>query len=162
MNDATQTEQTPPTILSWSAQEFEPKERHPDWVWYAGLLFAIIATTSFFYGNIFFGIFLVVAGTVTIIYALRKPKTIPISIEADAVSINNEKILFGAITQFWLDETGKPDKLLLRVKGSFVPIISLPLEGVRADAVRTVLAPHAKEEFIRSSLSEKLFDRIGF
>jgi hypothetical protein len=162
MNDSTQTEQTPPTILSWNAQEFEPKERHPDWVWYAGLLFAIVATISFFYGNIFFGIFLVVAGTVTIIYALRKPKTIPISIEADAISINNEKILFGAITQFWLDETGKEAKLLLLVKTSFIPTLSLPLEGVSVSEVREAIAPYAKEEELRESRSVALFDKIGF
>jgi len=41
-------------MISWSTLEFEEKDRHPDWLWYAGLLFGIAATISFFYGNIFF------------------------------------------------------------------------------------------------------------
>lgn len=157
---------TPPPLstptISWQTQEFEQKDRHPDWVWYVGLVFAIAATISFFYGNIFFGIFLIVAGTVMILYSLRKPLALSVSITEEHIAINESAIAFDRIVRFWLDETGKPDKLLLRVKGSFVPIISLPLEGVRADEIRKALTPHAKEEFIRSSLSEKLFDQIGF
>ena len=159
--DTTQTSPSTSTI-SWKAQEFEKKDRHPDWVWYIGLVFAIVATVAFFYGNIFFGILLVVAGTVVILYSFHDPKELTISIGTESILVNEESIPFAKIDHFWLDETGKPDKLLLRVKGSFVPVISLPLLGVRADEVRKALAPHAKEEFIRSSLSEKLFDQIGF
>lgn len=157
-----QNEQQAPTLLSWSTKEFEEKDRHPDWVWYVGLVFALGATISFFYGNIFFGILLVVAGVVTIIYSFQKPKALSIAITKDDISINDQKIPLSKVERFWLDETDKPDKLLLRIKGSFIPVMSLPLEGVRADVVRQALTPSAKEEFIRSSTSEKLFDKIGF
>lgn len=148
--------------LSWSAHEFEHKERHPDWLWTVGLVFALGATVAFFYGNIFFGIFLVIAGAVTIIYALQKPKLLSIEIKEKELAINGEPIPFEGITQFWLDETSKPDKLLLQVKGSFVPILSFPLDGVTAEAVRAALKPHVPEAFLRESRSIKLFDRFGF
>jgi hypothetical protein len=148
--------------LSWTVQEFEQKERHPDWLWTVGLVFGLAAVVSFFYGNIFFGIFLVIAGIVVIIYALQKPKLLAIRIEEKGVMVNEELIPFEKTIQFWLDETGKPDKLLLQVKGSFVPIISLPLEGVDAATIRNTLAPHLKESFLRESRSIALFDRFGF
>jgi len=152
----------PPTTITWTAHEFEKKDRHPDWIWYAGLIFAIGAAFSFFYGNIFFGIFLVIAAVVLIMYALRDPKLLSISIGKKALVVNNESIPFEKVTAFWLDETGKPDKLLLRVKGSFIPLISLPLEGVTSETVRTSLKPHIPEEEMHESTSVKLFDRIGF
>lgn len=153
---------TPSPVVSWTVHEFEQKDRHPDWVWYVGLVFAIGATLSFFYGNIFFGILLIVAGAVMIIYALREPKLLTIATAENGLTVNGELIPFDRITQFWLDETEKPDKLLLRVKGSFVPTISLPLEGISTQAVRAALKEKAKEEQLRESSSVKLFERIGF
>lgn len=148
--------------LSWNALEFEEKERHPDWLWTVGLVFALAATIAFFYSNLFFGIFLLIAGTVVIIYSFQKPKLLLIKITEKGLFIDEEEIPFDRIVQFWLDETDKPDKLLLRVKGSFIPVLSLPLYTVSAEQVRTSLAPHTKEKFLRESRSIKLFDRIGF
>lgn len=150
------------TPLSWSVYEFEKKERHPDWLWTVGLVFGLAAVISFFYGNIFFGIFLVVAGVVMILYARHEPKLLTIVCEEKGLSINGELVPYDKITQFWLDETGKPDKLLLQVKGSFIPIIGIPLEGVTAEKVRETLRVYTKEEFLRESSTIKLFDRIGF
>ncbi len=148
--------------LSWTTLEFEKKDRHPDWVWTVGLVSVLAAVVSFFYGNIFFGIFLVIAGAVTIIYALKHPKELSIIINETGVSINESLIDYKSITSFWLDETGKEAKLLLLVKTSFIPTLSIPLVGVSASQVRDALTPHVPEEEMRESRSVALFDRIGF
>ncbi|MDQ5930951.1 MAG: hypothetical protein QG674_116 [Patescibacteria group bacterium] len=148
--------------LSWKTLEFEKKDKSPDWVWTVGLVSVLSSVVSFFYGNIFFGIFLIIAGVVTIIYALKHPKELSITISELGISINEELIEYKNITSFWLDETGKEVKLLLLVKTSFMPTLSLPLEGVSASQVREAIAPYAKEEELRESRSVALFDRIGF
>lgn len=148
--------------LSWKTLEFEKKQRHPDWIWAVGLIAVLGAVISFFYGNIFFGIFLIVAGFVTIVYALKEPKELEITISEKGVSVNDENIDYKNILAFWLDETGKEAKLLLLVKNSFVPTMSFPLFGVSAQQVREVLTPNAKEEELRESRSIALFDRLGF
>lgn len=142
--------------------EFEKKDRHPDWLWTVGLISVLGAVLCFFYGNIFFGIFLIVAGAVVIIYALRDPKELDITIDESGIKINELVFDYKAVTAFWLDETGKEDKLLLLVKGTFVPQLSLPIVGVRSDDIRTILSKHAKEEELRESRSIALFDRLGF
>lgn len=166
MNDISSPSPTAQTI-SWRALEFQKKERHPDWLWYAGLAFGIAAVLSFFYGNIFFGIFLVVAGVVLIVYAIREPKLLDVTLTPEHIDIKigdlpHTTIAYEKIREFSLDETGKPDKLLVRVEGSFVPVISLPLEGVSADSIRTYLNGKIKEGNLRESNSVKLFDRMGF
>jgi hypothetical protein len=148
--------------VTWTTLEFEPQDRHPDWNWYVGLISAIIAAITFFYGDIFFGIFIVVAGITVIIYAIRPPKHLTIRIIEQGVVINDDITPYASITQFWLDETDKPDKLLLLVKGSFVPLLSLPLEGVTAETVRAALKPHTTEAFLRESRSIKIFEHLGF
>lgn len=148
--------------LSWTTLEFEEKERHPDWLWYAGLVFGIAATICFFYGNIFFGIFLVIAGTSVIIFAQRKPQRLTITLAEKDISINEEVVLWERVKQFWIDESEKPDKLLLLVKGSVIPMMSLPLAGVTADAVRTEMAKHAPEVQMRESTGVKIAERLGF
>lgn len=149
-------------MISWKTFEFEKKERHPDWIWTAGLAAAIAATLCFFYGNIFFGIFLILAGAMIIIFALREPKELNIVFQEKELMINAEIIDYANIKQFWIDETEKPDKLLLLVKGSFVPIIVLHLEGVSAQDVRTEMLKHAPEQEMRESFGVKVFERLGF
>lgn len=92
----------------------------------------------FFYHNIFFGIFLIIAGAVTIIYALKHPKELTVTIEEKGVNINDSFIEYKNITSFWLDENGKETKLLLLVK-NFIPTLALPLVGVSSSQVREAL-----------------------
>ncbi|MBY0328932.1 hypothetical protein K2Q02_02470 [Patescibacteria group bacterium] len=148
--------------VTWTTLEFEEQERHADWVWYAGLIAGIVAAISFFYGNIFFGIFAIIAGITIILYSFHSPKPITIVIGEKGVQINHEMIPYEGIKQFWLDESGKQDKLLLLVKTVFLPMVTIPIEGVASQAIREALVSHIPEVLMRDSTSAKLFDRIGF
>lgn len=148
--------------VTWTTLEFEPKERHRDWNWYVALVAGIVAIVAFFYGNIFFGIFAIIAGATMIIYALRPPKHLTIVINKDGIVINDELLHYTNIKQFWLDETEKPDKLLLLVRGSFVPMLSLSLQDVSAETVRETLSAYIPEAVLRESRSIKIFDFLGF
>ncbi len=148
--------------ISWKTLEFEKRERSGDWVWAVGLIAILAAVISFFYNNIFFGIFLIVSGAVVIIYALKHPKELLVEINEKGVSINGDLLEYKDIKAFWLDESGKDAKLLLLTKNSFVPTVSIPLFGVSAAQIRESLAPNAKEEELRESRSVALFDKIGF
>ena len=148
--------------ITWKTLEFEKKDRHPDWLWTVGLVAAIGATLCFFYNNVFFGIFLVLAGAITIIYALHDPKELTVLIDESGIHINDTNYDYKRVPSFWLDESGKEDKLLLLVKGSFVPMLSLPLSGVKAEDVRAVLTKYTKEVEMRESRSIAIFDRIGY
>ena len=148
--------------VTWTTLEFEQQDRHRDWNWYVGLMTVIFAVIAFFYGDIFFGIFIVIAGITVVIYALRAPKQLTVTIATEGVSINQEFIPYVSVKQFWLDETDKQDKLLLLVKGSFVPMLALPLQGVSAETVRNALKPHSPEVEMRESRSIKIFEHLGF
>ncbi len=149
-------------MITWTAPEFEQKDRHPDWLWYAGLVFGIAATLCFFYGNTFFGIFLIIAGACVIIFATRPPTPLTIVLDEKEFSVNEQRIPYERAKQFWIDETEKPDKLLVLIKGSVVPMLSLPLQDVSAQAVREELLKHLPEVMMRESLGIKIAERLGF
>jgi hypothetical protein len=153
---------TPTPTISWETKEYEEKERGRDWHWYVGLIAVLAAVIAFFVHNIFFGIFLLIAGVVVIIYAKKSPEHLKIVINPDGVSINDSLIPYKDVRQWWVDEMGNQDKLLLLVRSNFVPLISLPLDGVRAIDVRAALAGHAPEVEMHESTSVKIFDRLGF
>lgn len=148
--------------LSWTTLEFEKKDRHPDWVWTVGLVALLASAVSFFYGNIFFGIFIIIAGAVMILYARQHPKELMVTINETGVAINGDMIEYKDITSYWLDDKGKQGKLLLLVKNSFIPTLALPLVGVSTEQVKEAIAPFAKESELRESRSIALFDRLGF
>ena len=148
--------------LTWSALEYEEKDRHPDWIWCAGLVFGIAAIVSFFYGNIFFGIFLVIAGVCVILFASRKPNTFTLTIDEKELVVDDTRYPYERLTQFWIDETEKPDKLLVLIKGSVMPMLAFPLAGVTAEAVRTEMKKHLPEVAMRESMSIKIAERLGF
>jgi len=148
--------------LSWSTLEFEEKSRHPDWVWTAGLIFGLASVVSFFFGNIFFGIFLIIAGAMIVVSAFHKPRMLNITIDAAGVTINDAVFDHKNINHFWIDEKGKTDKLLMSVSKSFIPIVSVPLNGVRAEDLRTVMLKYNKEEEFAESIGIKIFEKLGF
>ncbi|HSE56945.1 MAG TPA: hypothetical protein VLB02_02585 [Candidatus Paceibacterota bacterium] len=154
--------ETEAPTLSWSVHEFEKKDRHPDWIWAAGFVALVIAVLSFFYGNIFFGIFALIAGGAVIFFALREPKTITVTLSAETVRVDEQIIPYTKIEKFWLDEHGKTDKLLLAAKTGFVPVITIPLGEVAAETVREYLKQRCTESAIPVSFSTELFDRLGF
>jgi hypothetical protein len=148
--------------LSWTTTEFEEKNRHADWVWTAGLIFGLSAAIAFFYQNLFFGIFLCIAGACIIIFALRTPEEITITLDEKTLFINDTVITTDRISHFWIDETKKPDKLLLSVRGSFVPILVLLIENIETQKIREAFSKVCPEKQIHESLGVKIFERLGF
>ncbi len=148
--------------ISWKTHEFEKKDRHPDWIWAAGGIALVVAIFAFFYGNIFFGIFSIIAGAAVIFFALRDPKEVTITLSKEGVAIDAARIPYADIEKFWLDEGSKTTKLLLAVKKGFLPILVIPLDGVTTESVREFLKQHAVESEFPLSLSTQIFDRLGF
>ena len=154
--------QQPTTLLTWETKEYEEKTRHPDWHWYAGLVAVLSSIIAFAVRDIFFGIFLLIAGVMVIFYARRAPEHWRIAINTDGVRINNDLFLYKNIRQWWLDETGKQDKLLLAVRANFTPMLTITLDGVTKDAVREALKDRAPEIEMHQPVSVTIFDRLGF
>lgn len=148
--------------ITWTTLEFEERKKHRDWVWYAGLVTIVVAALAFYYGNIFFGIFTILAGFFVIFYSNRAPRELVVTLGEKGIVINEYTTPFSDIQQFWLDESGKQDKLLVLTKSMVLPLMVIPVEGVSAEDIRIFLKEYIKEEFLRESTGNKIFDYLGF
>lgn len=148
--------------ISWKTMEFTEKERHIDWVWYAGLIALVVAVGAFLLHNLFFGIFAIIAGATVIYMSTHKPKELTISIEEKGIRVNEEFFVYEAIRQFWLDESQKPDKILILVPG-IAPLRAYHLEGVSAATVRGALTGKiVLEAPLQESFGTRFLERLGF
>ena len=59
--------------LEWTTLEYEEKKKDNDWFWALGIIIVASATTSFIYGNYFFGLFLIIGGILLALFAVKKP-----------------------------------------------------------------------------------------
>lgn len=148
--------------ITWTTLEFEEKKKSRDWVWYAGLVTLLVSAFAFYYGNIFFGIFSILAGGVVILYSRRPPRELTAALTEKGVIVNEHLTPFSEIQQFWLDESGKQDKLLVLTKSMVLPLMVIPVEGVSAEDIRSFLKEYTKEEFLRESTGNAIFDYLGF
>jgi hypothetical protein len=148
--------------IVWTTMEFTEKERHTDWVWYAGLIALVVAIGSFLLHNLFFGIFAIIAGATVIYMAGHKPKELTISIEEKGIQVNEEFFAYTAIKQFWLDESQKPDKILILVPG-IAPLRAYHIEGPETEAIRAALTGKiALEAPLQESFGTRFLERLGF
>lgn len=149
--------------LSWTTLEFQQKDRHPDWLWSAGLIFALASGVAFFYSNFFFGIFLIIAGIAVIFFAIRNPKEVTYTIGEKSFALGDERIEYSSIRQFFVDESQKPAKLLLLVQGGFIPMHAIPLGDMPAEQVTAALLERGlTQTTMRESFSARVFEQLGF
>ena len=62
--------------ITWSAFEYEHKEKNNDWFWALGIIIVAGALTSLIYGNYFFAMLLIIGGVLMGYFAKKTPRII--------------------------------------------------------------------------------------
>jgi hypothetical protein len=148
--------------LSWQAPEYEQQERPKEWfltLW----IIAIAATiATFILKNFTFGIFLLLAaGTLTLL-AKRPPRTLDASINHEALRFGPNRYYFDQIDAFSVEVTDEQHgRILLKLKHSFMPLITIPITAIEPEKVTRALATHVPRKNLEESLLEKLIHYFG-
>src|SRR6185369_7653496 len=143
--DLAQTSET----ISWTALEYEEKERTPDWFWALGIAVIASAAAALIYGNYFFGALIILAGLLLGFYAIKKPDLIEYELGPKGVRLGSRLYQYGNIRSFWVKKEGRPT-LFIKTERQFMPVISVPLEDVSPLAVEEImLSKNLPEEEMR-------------
>ncbi|MEK7113403.1 MAG: hypothetical protein AAB873_01095 [Patescibacteria group bacterium] len=150
--------------ISWSALEYEEKERGNDWFWALGIIVVAGATTSFIYENYFFGLFLVIGGLLLGFFATKKPDLIDYELNERGIKIKNQIFPYKEMKAFWIQYNGeKHPTLFIHSDRIFIPIVSIPLTGgFEEEVIIAMLDNDIKEEEMREHASEKILNFLGF
>ena len=149
--------------ITWKALEYKKKEKTADWYWAVIIIAISMAAIAFILHNILFGIFLIIATTVLLMFSTKDPQIIEVSIDKRGIVVNKERYPFATIESFWLDiSEEKNHKILLRSKKVFMPLIAIPLEDYHHLDIRDLLLEFLPEVEMHEPVSHKIMEKLGF
>ncbi len=149
-------------ILIWHSPEHHFDQKTVDWYWYFGIIVVAIAFLSFYFGDMLFGIFIILAGAILGILSYKDTKVVPISISKRGIVFGTYLYPWTAYESFWIeDEHIHGARMLLRPRSQFMPISVIPInEEVDLNEVREAMLIFIEEEHMQESPIHKWFDHL--
>lgn len=148
--------------LSWSALEYEHRERNPDWFWALGVIVAATSIAAIIFGNYFFAALLLISGAMLAYFAKKEPRTIFYELNEFGLKIGEQVFLYENIKSFHIETQTRPT-LFVKTERLFMPVLSIPINPDFADEVEQILLSYnIEEEKMQDHPSEKIMDFLGF
>jgi hypothetical protein len=148
--------------LSWSAPEYEEKERKANWFWALGIIVVTSSIAAIIFGNYFFAALLILGGLLLGFFAIKKPDIVPYELNVRGLRIRDRLYPYENIKSFWVQTEIKPI-LFIKSERAFMPIISIPIEKTMAEEIHFIMSSqNIAEEEMREHPSEKIMEILGF
>ena len=148
--------------LSWSALEYEEKERSKDWFWALGIIVVTSSIAAIIFESYFFAVLLLISGVLLGFFAIKKPDMINYELNEKGLQIKNQLYPYENIKSFWV-QTEKRHVLFIKSERVFMPIISVTIEDDLASQIQSImLSKNILEEEIKEHASEKIMEYLGF
>lgn len=151
-----------PKPLHWQAYEYEHIERSPDWFWAVGIISVAIAITAIIFNNVLFAILVLLAAFTLSLYASREPELMDIVLDEKGVHIDKYFYPYAHLESFWIDESGKASKILLKSQKLIMPYIVVPIDEIDPEKVRTFLRFELPEVPHSEPALQKMLEYLGF
>ncbi len=150
------------TILEWHSPEHHFDKKNRDWYWILGIICVAAAVLSFYFGNMLFGIFVVIAGLTVGILSYKETKVVPIKITSKGVVFGQRLYPWSSYRSFWIeDEHVHGSRILLHPSSSFLPLMVIPInEEIDLNEVQETMLEFLEEEFLQESILHKWFDEL--
>ncbi len=150
--------------IEWSAPEYSHKERNPDWFWTIGLVTIIGASITIWFHNYIFAIFILISGACLIIFTLRTPHNIAISIKTEGIKLGKEEYLWENIKGFNIKNKNDDSygKLLLLTSKKFLPIYTIPFPNELSLRIKESISKIVPNIKIEESPSMLFMEKLGF
>ncbi len=149
--------------IEWGAHEYEHKERSPDWFWAVGIISVSVAVASVIFGNIIFGILVILAAFTLSLFASRPPSTLHILVNEKGITKGDIFYPFPTLKSFWIDTDHSHKKIILQSEKVFMPLIIIPLgENINIEKLHESLSLFLPEEFHSLPSIERLLEYLGF
>lgn len=156
-------DQPPPGFFSWSALEYETRERGQKWFLTSGGIATLLIVIGILLRSYFFAIFVALAFGVILLYAKRTPRRIIFSVTEEGIHAGRRYLPFNSFKSFWIFERpGRLPELSLRTESFFIPFMVLPLGKTNPDRLKKILRRFLTEEKQKESNLDQLMRNLGF
>ena len=138
-----------PTKISWQAPEHVA-------------IGAIIL--CFYFGNILFGIIIILFATISVLNANKKPSIFEFEINRQGVIVGRTLYPYSNLETFWVQDTEFDDLIIFRTRKSIQPYLILPFDSMTTESekIRDYLLDYIDEEKMEEPFHHKLMEFFGF
>lgn len=149
-------------LLEWDAPLHHHTEKNNDWYWAVGIITLTAAALAFIFGNVIFGILIIVGIFTLMIHASKKPEIIHVEINDRGITLDKVLYPFLSLESFWIDAHEHPPKILLKSTKVLMPYITIQIAEMDREKVREILLTYIAETEHHEPLSQKILERFGF
>ncbi len=148
--------------ITWSALEYEYKEKGKDWYFALGIITISASVASFLLDNILFSLLILISGLTVAMYGARKPKILKIELTERGVFVNKSLHPFNTLKSFWIEENEDKPKILFEFKKTFLPYVVIPIKDGDIINIRGFVSEFLQEEELHEPFAQKIMDYLGF
>ena len=152
------------SLIEWQDYEHNYAEHTQDWYWILGIVTLGGSILAFYFGNMLFGILILLSGFTLGLLSRRKPKIVTIKITPRSIVVGNMQYPYENFHSFWIetDHMHGP-RILLHPKSPMLPLLPIMVgDGVDLDHLADTINDHLEESPLRESALHRLFDYLGF
>ncbi len=149
--------------IEWTAHAYEHKIRTEDWFWAVGIVALSVAIAAVIFGNIIFGILILVSAFALSLFINRPPEIINVAVDERGITKGNIRYPYNTLHSFWIEEDHSHPKILLRSHKWFLPLIVVPL-GEKVDTIHLeeTLLQFLPREYHHVPWAERFLEYLGF
>jgi hypothetical protein len=151
--------------IAWQTHDnFHNGKKTNDWFWGLWIIIAGGIILSFYFGNVLFGIILLLFAITAGLMANKKPELLQVEITRKGVKINDLLFPYSTLESFWVDDGEVHDKVLLKSTKAMQPFIVIPFDSTETDPelIRDYLLDYLDEEELEEPFLQKLMETLGF
>ena len=150
------------TIFEWRSPEHRFDKKTADWYWMFGIACIAITTLAFYFGNILFGIFIIIAGITIGTLSYKETKEVEVKITTKGVILGRKLYPWRSYSMFSIDyEHMHESRILLHPISQILPLVVIPIsEQVDLEDLRSILREFLEEEYMSESMLHIWFDKL--
>ncbi len=150
--------------IRWIGYEYEHTDKSTDWFWAVGITAVCVAIIAIIYDNTLFGIFVIIAGVMTMVIAKRPPEIVEYCLTPKGLMINKTIYLYKHLHSFWIETHSKDrPELLIKTKKNLTRLFVIPIDHSAGNPhhIRDYLLQVLPEEHMEEPLSHVAMRRFG-
>ena len=145
--------------ISWMSLRYENEQHNIYTQIGVAFIMGCILIGTIIYKNYLLGVIVIISAVLMKYIKKNESEYIPIDIDNNGISINNEMILYDKISAFYIDKQEEGNYLLIKFKNTFNTSKVIIIEPeVNIEELRTFLHQHIIEKEIKQLSIDKLMN----
>lgn len=154
-----------PSGIGWQAPEFEYQTKGVSWYWLSVILATLMIGFAVWQRNFLFGVFVVIAEILVLIWGNKKPRFVYFRITGEGFEIVGEKFYpYRDIEAFSIEEdvASEWSRLVFELRGKLKPAFSVGFPTARRREIREALQTFLPEHEWRESFFDSIEKFLRF